>query len=129
MPLKGSGYPQTVNIHVSVGINRNPCILSRNILNKALSSLHALEKNKSFIKSVCQPSLLRRNLHVLIIGNGTADVLLFQIILCNSDILHMFSLPLHRSNILICGYFSGSSVINRKQSSGLDRIPFALQIL
>ena len=88
MSLEGTGHPQTVNIHISIGIDWNPCILSWDILNKALSPLHTLEKNKPFIKSVCQPSLLRRNLHVLIIGNGTANVLLFQIILSNSDVLH-----------------------------------------
>ena len=88
MSLEGTGHPQTVNIHISIGIDWNPCILSWDILNKALSPLHTLEKNKPFIKSVCQPSLLRRNLHILIIGNGTAYVFFFQIILCNSDVLH-----------------------------------------
>ncbi len=87
MPLQGTGHPQTVNIHISFGIDRNPCILSRNILDKALSPLHTLEKDKPLIKSVCQPGLLRRNLHVFITGNGTADVLLFQIILCNFYVL------------------------------------------
>ena len=109
MSLEGTGHPQTVNVHISIRLNRNPGVFRRDIFDKALTAFHTLQKNKSLIKSVCQPGLLRRNLHILIIGNGTADVLLFQIILCDSDIFHTITPSL----LLDAGSQSSASPVQR----------------
>ena len=50
-------YPQTVNIHITVSLYRNPCIFCRDIFDKTLSSLHTLQENKPFSKPFCKPRL------------------------------------------------------------------------
>ena len=58
MSLEGAGHPQAVNIHIPFGIDRNPGVLHRYILDKALAALYTFQENKSLIKSVRKPRLL-----------------------------------------------------------------------
>ena len=56
--LERSGHPQTINVSIAFRVNRNPGILRRNVLDKALAPLCAFKENKSLIKSVRKPRLL-----------------------------------------------------------------------
>jgi hypothetical protein len=67
VPLEGTGYPQTVYIHIVVGLNGIPGIFGRDILDEALPALDALQENQTVVKTVCHPGFLGRNLFVLVI--------------------------------------------------------------
>ena len=91
MSFQGTGDPQAVNVDVAFRYDRHPCVLGRNILNKALAPFFASVKDKPLIKSLFEPFLFY---HALLVGHGTADVFLVNIVLRNPDIVHLSTLSL-----------------------------------
>ena len=104
MALEGAGDPQAVDIHVARRLDGVPGHLRREIFDEALAPFHAFEKDQSLVQALGQPGLFGGDLHILIVGDGTADVLLFQILLCDADVFHMLpSSPIRMP--LPCGPF------------------------
>ena len=58
MSLEGARHPQAVNVHISVGVNRNPRVFCRHVLDEALAALHTFQENEPLIKPVRKPRLL-----------------------------------------------------------------------
>ena len=90
MPFEGTGDPETVDIHITIGQDGVPGILGGDVLNEALASFHTLEEHESIVKTPGEPGLLGSHLHIVVIGNGAADMLLFQILFRYLDVFHGF---------------------------------------
>ena len=88
MSLERARYPQAVDVHIALGNERIPRIFGRYVLDKTLAALGAFQEHKTVVKALREPRLLRRDLYILVVGNGTADVLAFNVLLCNSDVFH-----------------------------------------
>ena len=99
VPFEGAGYPQTVDIHVIRSVDRDPGIFRRDVFDEAFAAFDAFQKDEAFVKAVGQPGFFGRDLNVVVIGYGAADVLLFQIFLCNANVFHV--IPFYRKRLII----------------------------
>ena len=50
--------------------------------------LDAFQEHKAVVEALPQPRLFRRDLDIPVVGNGTADVLAFQILFGHPDVFH-----------------------------------------
>ena len=90
MSLERTRHPEAVDVHITVGQDGITSILGRDVLNEALTAFHALEEHEVIVKSTGKPGLLGSDLHIIVIGNGAADMLLFQILFRYLDVFHDF---------------------------------------
>ena len=88
--VKGTGYPQAINVHIIISQNGIPGVLGRDILDKALPTFNTLEEYEPVIKSISKPGLLGRDLYIVVIGNGATNMLFLQIILRYLDVFHFY---------------------------------------
>ena len=96
-----SGNPKTVDINISVRFNRNPCIFSRNILYKTLSSFHTAIKHKPLIKAFFQPFLF---LNTLLARHRTTNMLFIYIFICYSHVFHKITSTNLRFHVVKLSY-------------------------
>ena len=89
VPFEGAGDPQTVDINISVGVDRHPRVLRGDILDEAFSALRALQKDQPLVEALREPRFLRRHLYVVVVRYRAADVLALKIVLRYSDIVQI----------------------------------------
>lgn len=62
MPFHGAGNPQAVDGEIPACVDRNPCVLCRNVLDKAFTAFFAAIKNQALGKPLLEPLFLRKAL-------------------------------------------------------------------
>ena len=86
MAFQRAGDPKTVDVHIAIGTYWVPGIFSRHILNEALATLFASVENQTVFKTLLEPFFLAG---ALVVGHGTADVLIVDVLVCDSDVTHV----------------------------------------
>ena len=91
-----TGYPEAVDVHITVGDDRIPCVFCRNVFDKDFSSRVGAPEDKPFFKSVFHPGLFQSDaVFTFFVGDAAADMFPVNIFPVNSNIFHSGGLLLN----------------------------------